>query len=534
MPEETKYFSRLPDYLVGENQLADVPGDGWTPFCYELKDFSGTGLYTGARSPAGEITLDLGLTGWQRISLAHNPAVRIRLEGETGYCELAGDPYAVREVSLPPLDFANCRRLQIAPVRSSAKSEPVTLFFLKSESCVPASGEDKKLIATNDGHDIFSFGVDRPEDLYRHLYPFRNSDFFRMVWGLYGGAIKTMNPNSEFGESPLYNDKLCYYEDDYRFCQSLQRFREMKIDPLNVVRQATREYGLELHLYSRMAAFYGPFPHLGWNSRFFTDNPQWHCRDEFGRKINFISYAYPQVQERLLAFYRELLEYDPDGICLAFNRGLPLMVCEEPVLAAYEKKYHRRPRLPEEADTPELLAVRHELLAEFVGRVSNLLEKHGKELSCIVPRNFEYNRLFGLDAELLARRGLVKTMMVGSGHRDQALSNYRIDEVKALQAPGVRIYLGGSDGGSPGMAWEPGNLQARATQMKNILDNGLDGGWFWDAEGAAGYDWKFIQQFGNASVLNRLIADSVQQPPVHETRAIHDLQVSRYNPNHAY
>ena len=125
---------------------------------------------------------------------------------------------------------------------------------------------------------------------------------------------------------------------------------------------------MELHFYHRMSAFYGPFPHVGANKKFFLAHPEWRCRDEFGQTLNFMSYAYPQVQDYVLAYFDELLDYDPEGLCLAFNRGLPLMICEEPVIEAYRKKYGHAPRLPEEVDTPELQAVKAELLADFVAR----------------------------------------------------------------------------------------------------------------------------------------------------------------------
>ena len=78
-----------------------------------------------------------------------------------------------------------------------------------------------------------------------------------------------------------------------------------------------------------------------------------------------MSYAYPQVQDHMLAYIEELLAYSPDGICFAFNRSLPMMICEEPVINAFEERHGRTPRLPEEVDSPEMLAVRHELLAAF-------------------------------------------------------------------------------------------------------------------------------------------------------------------------
>ena len=106
-------------------------------------------------------------------------------------------------------------------------------------------------------------------------------------------------------------------------------------------------------------------------------------------------------------------------------------------------------------------------------------------ISCIVPRDFTHNRLFGLDAELLVQRGLVETMMVGAGHGDPGELNDDLSPVEALKAlgrqVGVKVYAGGSQGAAHGKAWV-GDLKTLAQRMAGILDAGLDGGWFWDAE----------------------------------------------------
>lgn len=527
------YFTNLPELVVGGFRAAAGPGSGWVPLAYTVDGFAGTGLVTGAHSPAGELVLELGLTGWHRLHIGHNPAVRAWLDGETGYCELPGDTSAIADTCLPAADFSG-RRLHLAAVRGSGGNKDCKLFYLRAEACAGPTTNHRNLIVTNDGHGVFWQGMDTPRDLCRHVYPFRDSDVFRMVWGVYGGGPLSLTPNPRVSESPIRPDETLFDAGEWRFKQSLQRFQAAGADPLAVVRQATREYGLELHYYIRMSAFYGPFPYCGWTTRFFAEHPEWRCRDEAGQPLNLMSYAFPQVQDHMLAYFDELLDYEPDGLCLAFNRGLPLMVCEEPVLEAYRRKHGRAPRLPEECDTPELLAVRHELLTDFVARAQQLAAKRGKVISCIVPRDFAHNRLFGLDTDLLLRRGLVESMMVGAGHGDKPELSLDLAPVQALKAHGVKVYSGGSNVGAHGLAWVNRDLKARARHMAAILDAGLDGGWFWDAEGVIGLEWEAMRRFGDRAQLDRIIRGEWPARSTHDTRAIHDLVVGRYNPWHAY
>jgi len=527
------YFTNLPDLVVGGFQAASGLGAGWGPLSYELAEFAGVGLTTGAQSPAGELLLDLGLTGWHRLHVAHNPAIRVWLDDETGYGQVPGDTSAVREVALPAADCTG-RKLHIAPVRGAHGARELVLFFLRAEPCDAPDPGHRNLIATNDGHGVFWNGMDAARDIYRHIYPFQDSDFFRMVWGLYGGGPLSMRPDSKAAESPIRPDIYDYYVNDRIFNESLKRFQKAGADPLAVVRQATRDYGMELHYYFRMSAFYGPFPHLGWTRRFYQEHPEWRCRDESGRPLNLMSYAYPKVQDFVLAYLDELLDYDPDGLCLAFNRGLPLMICEEPVVEAYRAKHGRSPKLPEECDSPELLAVRHELLADFVERTHRLVEHRSRVLSCIVPRDFAQNRLFGLDPALLIRRGLLESVLVGAGHGDDPVLNADLEPVRELKALGAKVYSGGSSVGAHGSAWVNGDLKARARHMAAILDVGLDGGWFWDAESVIGLEWEAMRRFGDRTVLERIIGGTWPPSRTHETRSIHDLVVGRYNPWHAY
>lgn len=196
------------------------------------------------------------------------------------------------------------------------------------------------------------------------------------------------------------------------FNHSLQNIIREGFDPLLLIRENSEEIGLELHFYFRVGAFYRPFPLHGTTSKFFVDNPQWHCVDEYGEKVKRISYSFPEVQNIILEYFEELLQYNPDGICLAFNRSLPLMICEQPVIEAFERAYGRKPKLPEDVDSPEMLSIRHKLLSDFVGRVHNLVSSRGKVLSCIISRDLERNLVFGLDIEMLVKRVFLNLFLV--------------------------------------------------------------------------------------------------------------------------
>ncbi|OGV64725.1 MAG: hypothetical protein A2498_13470 [Lentisphaerae bacterium RIFOXYC12_FULL_60_16] len=530
--EGSAFFSNLPALVVDGFSASSGVGAGWMPVGYELDAFTGVGLATGAHSPAGVLTLDLKLTGWHRLHIAHNPVVRIWLEGETGYRELPGDSSTVGETEALCADFTS-RRVCLAPVRGADCSREVTVFYLRAEPCAPPSAGHRNLVATNDGHGVFCHGIDAPEDLRRYLVPFRDSDFFRILWGTYGGGPLTLKPGSRFTDlDARLKEDAYYYDRDRVYGRSLFRMKEAGIDPLAVVRQATRAYGLELHYYFRMAAFYGPFPHVRWTTRFFAEHPEWRCRDEHGREVNMISYAFPGVQDYVLAYFEELLDYDPDGLCLAFNRGLPLMICEAPVIEAFRKRHGRAPRLPEECDTPEFQAVRFDLLAGFVERANRLVAKRGKALSCIVPRDFARSRQLGLDIEMMTRKGLFESVMVGAGHRDDPALAADLAPVLALKSGGTRVYGGGSSVRAHGGAWMC-DFPEQARRMSAILDAGLDGGFVWDAD-VQGRNWPAWKQFGNRKVLERIMQGAWPKAQEHETRRIHDLVVGRYNPWHAY
>jgi hypothetical protein len=514
LPNETGlFFPDLSALVVDGFHPAEGAGRGWIRFDYELDCFAGVGLATGAESGAGELVLDLGLIGWHRLHLAHNPRLRVWLDGDPGYCEVTGDRGSISEYAFPAADFTG-RKLHIAPGRNPERQEEVTIFYLRAEPCEPRTNH-RNLIATNDGHNPFCKNPQTPQDFLKAVYELADSDFFRLVWGTYGGSMLTLRPDTKAGFSPIWPDGTSFRTVDLHFNRSLQRMRDAGVDPLALVRQATRDIGIELDYYYRTACFYGPFPLSGKTTDFYREHPEWRSVDEFGRTLTFISYAFPQVQEAVLAYFAELLDYEPDGLCIAFNRGLPMMICEEPVRAEFRRRHGRDPKLPEEVDSPEMLAVRHAMLADFVERVKRLCESRGARLSCIAPRDFERNFLTGLNLDLLLERGLLDNVMIGAGHKDDPALNLDLAPLMELRNKyGIPIYPGGSNSKGHGCAWtNDGGWSERARYMRSILEAGFEGAFIWDVHNIAGHDWDTLRQFGDRVYLDRL-ADGEAPPPI--------------------
>ncbi len=529
-----RIFSDLSRLTCNDFQFASGTGTGWICVEYELDEFSGKGLATGACSRTEEIVLDLKLEGWHKLYIAFNPEIRVWLDGDNGYYQMEASPHDIRDYFCFEADFTG-KKLHIAPVRSSVRNKELTVFYIRAVQSERKNSK-KNLIATNDGHCLFWDGIDSIRDLYRYLLPLKNTDFFRMVWGLYGGGLLSTG-DSKVADKIPWSDENCFYERQWVFNRSLKGILEKGDDPLVAVRDITEEIGLELHFYFRVGAFYWPFPLHGRTSSFYLSHPEWHCVDEYGNRVKRISYAFRQVQDVICEYFQEIIDrYDPDGLCLAFNRGLPLMICEKPVIEEFERVYGRKPVLPEQVDSPEMLKIRHKLLAEFVERVYRMTSSKGKALSCIVPRDFDRNLLFGLDIEMLVKKGFFESVLVGAGHKDQPQLNLNLEPVLRLKRCGTKIYPGGSGVNAHGGAWKPEDLLARATFMAKILDMGFDGAYFWDVDQIVDSttEWEILGNFGTVDILNGIIEGRLPTIKYHETKRIYDLRVDRYNPWNAY
>lgn len=506
----------IPNRVVGGFKPAKGVGRGWVKVDYETKDFSGVGVSTGFDSKAPELVIDLGLEGdWVLyLGVGWADSIRVWLDGEENslrdiICQHGGT--AFQECRLHKADLTG-RKLHIAPIpveRYRAQDPHAFLGYIravKTDYAPKPTKASRTAVGSIDGYSwIAVYGLSCARDVGLAFSPYRDSDVYRVLYNPIGADV-TGNHMTKVGTTAPFDTVHAYRQCDRQYALNTKRILESGEDILAAAATAAKEVGVELHFYIRPEAFYCPFPndHI-FTSQFLLKNPQWRCKDEFGEEVLRMSYAYPEVREHMLAYIEELMGYNPGGICFAFSRSMPMMICEEPVLAAYEAKHGRRPKLPEEVDSPELVAVRQEILTGYIVKLAAFLKKRKAVFTCIVDANHERNHLMGLNLEDMLAKGLVESVYVAGKCLDSAYwkgLKEKYPKVKILSSIHYDHEIGEA-------AADPYDHKSQAKALKKIHDAGFAGMFWWDLDFVTPnpYNWHVLRHAGSPTFLDRVLAD---------------------------
>lgn len=528
------YITDLPARVHGGFQPARGVGEGWIAVSYETANRSGTAIAAGCRSGAPELTLDLNLEGNYvlHLALGTQTSLRVWLDGESGYREFNTEHggNGLLECRLHAADLTG-KRLHIA-LKDDSRAAPAHLGYIRAERIETSHQSARNLVATNDGWSWVAMGELQSErDVSRFFAPLRDSDFGRMLWGP-SGADFTGNHRTKVGTLAPLETTRAFRDCDRVHAETLRPFIESGGDILRAAVANARDVGIEIHFYIRMEAFFGPYP---WDhtftSRFFVEHPELRCRDEFGDEVMRLSYAYPEVQNHMIEYFEELLEYSPDGLCFAFNRGLPMMIAEPLVLDEFERLTGRRPNLPEEIDSDDMIAARTALMSGFMQRVHDLLAQRGLSLACIVKPDEHYNRVCGLDLEGLVTNDIFESIMVQSGgfHATEYSLHDSPFWQRLRDSGKTKIYPNGWGGSYD-------YVETARFLKDNIFGQGFAGGFFWDTENytANPYNWHPIRQGGTTQFLDGTINGTIASPIIEQHTRIQGVKLDRYKPGMSY
>ncbi|MEO6908492.1 MAG: hypothetical protein ABI210_11440 [Abditibacteriaceae bacterium] len=522
----------LPQRIVGDFQPARGVGEGWIPVTWETAEHSGTGLAAGASSGASELVLDLKLKGRYALHFALSGETTLRAwrEGDDSFREFTTQHGGenLQECRMHAQDWTN-KRLCIS-LKNGFLPKAIFLAYIRAEPAEIEYSSARNLIATNDGWSWIALeGIKSARDVRSYFAPLRDSDFGLMLWGP-GGADVSGCHNTQAGTFLPTQSTHAFRQGDRDYTQNIRDYiGSDEPEILTAAVEAARETGVGIHFYIRPEAFFAPFPLSGYfNSQYFLDHPELRCRDEFGDEIMRLSYAFPVVQDHMIAYCEELLEYAPDGLCFAFNRSLPMIICEDPVLAEFEKQNGRRPNLPEEVDSDEMIAARETLMNGFLERVYELLKSRGLQFSCMVSPDEELNRNSGLDMQGLAARGIFDLICVHNGgfHALSTPASHLPfwNELKMK----TKVYLNGFGGSY--------NHAETAQFLKGVFDAGFAGGFFWDTENLSHnpYNWEMVRRGGTREYLESASKGETQPPRIIALTRIQGTKLGRYNPQKSY
>lgn len=510
-PLQEVLLSRL-DECIEEGPVSPVARPGhWRAVPYQADGFDGVLLGCGEATCPAPVRLRLGAAGPHRIWLGlyawGRGAIRVRLSGDLACTRVSAPDYGVIEA--PVLHEVQWKagdltgqdlwlegaygRSPLAGALAYLRLEPVTSL----PQAPPGPRVWRGMCLTNDGCGVFRQGPHhRPEDLLETLETIPDSSCMRsLLWG--NGNADSCNYPTKVG-NPLF---LQDWEDphvggDGAFgLPNARQWQEPGWDSLRLIRDYTRRRAWELHVYIRMEAFAGSYPHeeLVW-SRFFYDHPEWWCQDRGGNPVNRLSYAVPQVQDHMLELIAEIGAYDPEGVCLCLTRGIPLVLYEPPMVAGFQARHGVDPRALDELD-PRWLDYQAEVFTAFVRRARERLDPR-QRLSVMVPGNEPECRRWGLDVAAWVGQGLVDDLYP-VGQRFNAIHTH-FDAPEALD---FAYFQGLAGRGRIRLipcfyTWTLYRQDPAAFRrlVRSLLDQGADQYCIWD--GDAAYDDARIGDLG--------------------------------------
>ena len=284
----------------------------------------------------------------------------------------------------------------------------------------------RRLFTHNDA-GVHNHGPTTPEQLRRYVDIYRDTDFSRIYWE--AGSGDHLNYFSKIGVSPPYGSLEHLTRESERVSWlSWNAFREQGIDPFSVVLDQAHEIGLEFHAGYRVSGFHYPPPydHAIQRASFFRFHQELRGTSRSGQPSPRISYTFPETQRFVLSVLREIAGTFPvDGISLQFNRRLPVVEYEPPLVEGFKAEYGEDPFQLDERD-PRWLQYRSGIMTRFMSDVRRAMDEVADQtgratrigVSAIVTNSRDENLYNGLDTDSWVSKGLVDTLIPYSSNPD--------------------------------------------------------------------------------------------------------------------
>ena len=550
----------------------------WRAMAYTAGDLSGLMLLAGPETAAPDVTLDLNASGWHSVSLGLMPPpgyegaplkVLARLSGDTTPTMLtaqAGHPDRGHDLRIVDLYWRSADltgqqlvlgqpQWQTAPVDAVGawRSEIVRIAYVKLVPLTDAEtaealaerqrGDTRQLFAHQDAHGPhYLWRLTDAEGIRREIEPYRHTDFSRMYW--------------EAGEGDIsyYFSKIarwCTFDEaedfarvgDRLHAESWREFRALGVDPLDIAIEHCHDAGLEIHASYRVAGFWYPPPidHFNLGDTFAAAHPEWRGRDRNGQTTPRIAYSYPEVRAYVVSLLREMAERPIDGVCLLYNRRMPLVEYEPPVVAAFQREYGLDPHaLP--ADDERWLRFRARELTQFMREVRQAMDEVGAAsgrslgVSAVVMSSEQENLQNAIDLGAWVAEGIVDTLIPytsAPGGDSHAVSW----EDPADLAYFVELVRGTDCMVAPGMMPRHRPPEDVRRQAAGIYGAGAEHLFFWDAAGGSGRAnfgamWNALRRLGHRDEIEawRAAGEPSLEPTAHDVDVLDDWDLSYTTP----
>ena len=370
--------------------------------------------------------------------------------------------------------------------------------------------DTRRLFAADDAFSATAlYRFRTADDVRRQIEPYRDTDFARMYWE--AGAGDVTNYPSQVGRQ----NSQAWMAEHYRLCDrlrsaSVQDFQRAGLDPFKIALEHSHAVGLEFHASYRVAGFHFPAPEDEWNAGgLYEKHPEWRSRDRLGRVAPRLSYAVLGVQAYVLSLHEEIVtNYPVDGISLLFNRRLPILGYDDPLVESFQAKHHLDPRtLP--ANDPRWLAHSAEVLTGFMRELRRRMQaaatRQGRKpigITAVVMSSIEENYSYGLDLAAWVKEGLIDTLIPYSSVKG---INSRVHawEDPAAIAEFVRLTKDMPCKLAPNLMPRGLTPEQYKRRADGLYRAGVEHLFFWDCFGRTNFDpsWTTLTRLGHKDEL---------------------------------
>ena len=580
-------FSQPPIYLTDLDRC--TPSSALTPesrrhtwrtLPYSTDAFSGVMLLAGPETAAPSVTYPLNADGWHAVSIGVHPfwsepegrqlEVQLKLTGPSPFTVLSwprvpfgGHTEHLHEHFWGVADLAG-RNLVIAQPTARASpgdgpgsflGQPTRIAYVKLVPLTPAEvravaadrtqDDTRRLFAHQDAHGPHSaWRLTSAAEIQREVEPYRHTDFSRLYWECGSGDL--MNYFTQIGRVPTHDGLEDFPRQSDRLnAESWRILRNRAIDPLQVAAEHAREVGLEFHASYRVAGFHYPPPldHFTHGDSIYKRRPEWRGVARDGDRTPRFAYTYPEVRAYVISLLREVVQYPVDGVCILYNRRLPLVEYEPRLIEGFRSAHGVDPRTLDPMD-PTWLRFRSGVLTQFHRELRAAMDEESRrqgrsrriQISAVVMSSEAENLKVGVDLKSWVNEGLVDTLIPytsvpsldssADAWADPDCVAYFVDVARdsnTLIAPNML----------PRQV-SPERLRRRAAGLYRA---GVQHLFFWDCAGGSGRAnygdmWSALRRLGHREEIEnwRSAGEPGLASPSHELRTLADWNLAYHTP----
>lgn len=356
--------------------------------------------------PAGIYAVYLEITGAEPVKIRDESGKTFSLKLDTWHPEDL-TPQLRGEVCVLVRHFTRPETLQVisgipVAIRIQEVSTEQAAIWNAPPEIVPAT------IIHDDGYSVFFNGRLQSRDDFREMLAgLSRTPLYGYDWSV--GVTTAVNYPSKFASNFGW-DGIFWREGDRRAADLVSRLIGEGNDPVKLVGEFCREYGVRYSLTLRANAIYPPTS-SGMNGKFYQDNPHLRQVGVDGKRGLRLSYAYPEVRRFVLQLIGEMVAYRPDAIVIEFMRHPPFFGYDEPLIEIYRKRHGSCS--PADFMNAEWQAIQCEIMDGFMAQVRQTIDASSPGIALEVSFDFAKYYEQGLNIERWLSRGYIDMISPG-------------------------------------------------------------------------------------------------------------------------